>query len=130
MTEEDPDLLAGDNLDRLRGRPMTDSDIVARLRLYAKRMDETRSTVLGLLLADTADEIERLRNEKEQDEAKIWVADKEIERLESERNEAIVLANAVIRSASALITFKIPAAKASSYWNAVDEFRRFDERTT
>lgn len=36
-------------------------DIVARLRLYAKRMDETRSTVLGLLLADAADEIERLR---------------------------------------------------------------------
>jgi hypothetical protein len=82
------------------------------------------------LMREAADEIERLRNEKEQDEAKIWVADKEIERLESERNEAIVLANAVIRSASALITFKIPAAKASSYWNAVDEFRRFDERTT
>jgi hypothetical protein len=36
-------------------------DIVTRLRLYAKRMDETRSTVLGLLLADAADEIERLR---------------------------------------------------------------------
>lgn len=36
-------------------------DIVARLRIYANRMDETRSTVLGLLLADAADEIERLR---------------------------------------------------------------------
>ena len=36
-------------------------DIVARLRLYSKRMGETRSTVLGLLLSDAADEIERLR---------------------------------------------------------------------
>lgn len=40
---------------------MTDPDIVARLRLYAERQKQTRSTVLGLLLSDSADEIERLR---------------------------------------------------------------------
>lgn len=39
---------------------MTD-DIVARLRLYAQKQRETNSTVLGLLLSDSADEIERLR---------------------------------------------------------------------
>lgn len=38
-----------------------DDDIVARLRLYSQRMKETRSTVLGLLLSDSADEIQRLR---------------------------------------------------------------------
>lgn len=38
-----------------------DDDIVARLRLYSRRMKETRSTVLGLLLSDSADEIQRLR---------------------------------------------------------------------
>lgn len=39
---------------------MTD-DIVRRLRLYAERQKQTRSTVLGLLLSDAANEIERLR---------------------------------------------------------------------
>lgn len=38
-------------------------DIVARLRLYAERQKQTRSTVLGLLLIDSADEIERLRDQ-------------------------------------------------------------------
>ena len=41
---------------------MTD-DIVARLRLYAQKQRETKSSVLGLLLSDAADEIERLRKE-------------------------------------------------------------------
>lgn len=41
---------------------MTD-DIVARLRLYAQKQRETKSSVLGLLLSDAADEIERLREE-------------------------------------------------------------------
>lgn len=54
----------------------------------------------------------------------------EIERLRSERDEAIIGANAVIREASALITAKIPSGKASAYWNAVDESRRFESKTT
>jgi hypothetical protein len=54
----------------------------------------------------------------------------EIERLRSERNEAIIGANAVIREASALITAKIPSGKASAYWNAVDQFRRTETKTT
>lgn len=54
----------------------------------------------------------------------------EIERLRSERDEAIIGANAVIREASSLITAKIPSGKASAYWNAVDEFRRFESKTT
>lgn len=54
----------------------------------------------------------------------------EIERLRSERDEAIIRANAVIREASALITAKIPSGKASAYWNAVDEFRRTESQTT
>ena len=41
------------------------NDIVDRLRLYSDRMKETRSTVLGLLLSDAADEIERLRAERD-----------------------------------------------------------------
>lgn len=54
----------------------------------------------------------------------------EIERLRSERDEAIIRANAVIREASALITAKIPSGKASAYWNAVDQFRRTESKTT
>ena len=54
----------------------------------------------------------------------------EIERLRSERDEAIIRANAVICEASALITAKIPSGKASAYWNAVDEFRRTKSKTT
>ena len=44
------------------------NDIVARLRLYAQKQRETKSSVLGLLLSDAADEIERLH--KERDEAR------------------------------------------------------------
>jgi len=40
-----------------------ESDIVDRLRLYSERMKETRSTVLGLLLSDSANEIERLHRD-------------------------------------------------------------------
>lgn len=39
------------------------NDIVDRLRLYAERQKQTRSTVLGLLLSDSADEIERLHRD-------------------------------------------------------------------
>jgi hypothetical protein len=52
------------------------------------------------------------------------------DRLRKERDEAIIRANAVIREASALITAKIPSGKASAYWNAVDEFRRTESKTT
>ena len=45
---------------------MTDTNIVERLLLYSTRMKETRSTVLGLLLNDAADEIERLRAERDE----------------------------------------------------------------
>lgn len=44
---------------------MTD-DIVARLRLYAQKQRETKSSVLGLLLSDSADEIERTRAERDE----------------------------------------------------------------
>lgn len=54
----------------------------------------------------------------------------EIERLRSERDEALIGANAVIREASSLITAKIPSGKASAYWNAVDQFRRTETKTT
>ena len=52
---------------------MTD-DIVARLRLYAERQKQTRSTVLGLLLSDSADEIERLRAELKESNDRIAAA--------------------------------------------------------
>lgn len=55
---------------------------------------------------------------------------REVERLTTERDEAIIGANAVIREASALITAKIPSGKASAYWNAVDQFRRTETKTT
>jgi len=53
-----------------------------------------------------------------------------VKQLRSERDEAIIRANAVIREASALITAKIPSGKASAYWNAVDNFRRIESQTT
>ena len=53
-----------------------------------------------------------------------------VKQLRSERDEAIIRANAVIREASALITAKIPSGKASAYWNAVDEFRLTESQTT
>ena len=53
---------------------MAGDDIVARLRLYAQKQRETKSSVLGLLLSDAADEIERLRAER--DEARrLWCID-------------------------------------------------------
>jgi len=45
---------------------MAGDDIVARLRLYAQKQRETKSSVLGLLLSDAADEIERLRAERDE----------------------------------------------------------------
>ena len=75
------------------------------------------------------DIVARLRN-KHADDLLVWEAADEIERLRSERDEAIIRANAVIREASALITAKIPSGKASAYWNAVDEFRRTESQTT
>ena len=42
---------------------MTD-DLVARLRLYAEQKKQNRYAGLGLLLSDSADEIERLRAER------------------------------------------------------------------
>jgi hypothetical protein len=71
--------------------------------------------------------IERLR--KEAFALAAWSC-REIDRITEERDEAIIGANAVIREASALITAKIPSGKASAYWNAVDQFRRTETKTT
>lgn len=54
----------------------------------------------------------------------------EIERLRSERDEAIIHANNVVRESSSLITAKIPCGSCGGYWNAVDNFRRFETKTT
>lgn len=84
-------------------------DIVSRLRVLTKTLLLGDFKGLAETTESAADEIERLR---------------------SERDEAIIRANAVIREASALITAKIPSGKASAYWNAVDEFRRTESKTT
>jgi hypothetical protein len=60
---------------------MTD-EIVARLRLYAQKQRETKSSVLGLLLSDAADEIERLRKELAESEDLL----DEYRRVEMDRN--------------------------------------------
>lgn len=54
---------------------MQDQDIVYRLRLYAERMAATRSKVQGLLLHHAADEIKRLRAERDearQEWCRLW----------------------------------------------------------
>lgn len=71
---------------------MTD-DIVARLRLYAQKQRETRSSVLGLLLSDSADEIERLQAElvkltAQRDEARRLYCEEWAFTIELERGEA------------------------------------------
>ena len=59
-------------------------DIIDRLRLYAERQQQTRSTVLGLLLSDSADEIERLRKELGQvSDADSWVSEADAAHLDS-----------------------------------------------
>ena len=74
--------------------------------------------------------LDRILMEHDRRQAEIYKAADEIERLRSERDEAIIGADAVIREASALITAKIPSGKASAYWNAVDQFRRAETKTT
>ena len=61
---------------------MKDTDIVAQLRLYAQKQRETKSSVLGLLLSDAADEIERLRKELQESEDLL----DEYRRIEMDRN--------------------------------------------
>lgn len=50
--------------------------------------------------------------------------------LRAERDEAIIHANNVVRESSSLITAKIPCGSCGGYWNAVDNFRRFETKTT
>ena len=50
--------------------------------------------------------------------------------LRQERDEAIIHANNVVRESSSLITAKIPSGSCGGYWNAVDNFRRFESTTT
>ena len=85
------------------------TDNVSRLARIAKTMEAGHWHSSAKVVREAADEIERLR---------------------SERDEAIIRANVVIREASALITAKIPSGKASAYWNAVDQFRRTEAKTT
>jgi hypothetical protein len=75
---------------------MTGPDIMDRLRLYSERMGETKSAVLGRLLCEAADEIERLRrntgcarNQRStQFCAEALDAQREVARLTAERDEA------------------------------------------
>lgn len=50
--------------------------------------------------------------------------------LRQERDEAIIHANNVVRASSRLITARIPSGSCGEYWNAVDNFRRFESKTT
>jgi hypothetical protein len=52
----------------------------------------------------------------------------ERDRLRSDLNYTSVLANAIIKEASALIISHIPSSKSSAYWDAVTTFRRFEEK--
>lgn len=54
----------------------------------------------------------------------------EIERLREERDEISIHADVIIKEASALITRCVESRKASAYWNAVEQFRQFESRTT
>lgn len=63
-------------------------DIVARLRLYSHRMKETRSSVLGLLLRDAANEIEWLQKELNTRIAMCDIRSEKIIELTNERDEA------------------------------------------
>jgi hypothetical protein len=47
-----------------------------------------------------------------------------------QRDEAIIHANNVVRESSRLITARIPSGSCGGYWNAVDNFRRFESKTT
>lgn len=79
----------------------------------------------------TDDIVERLRRiERVGMPSILSEAISEIERLRSERDEAIIHANNVVRESSSLITAKIPCGSCGGYWNAVDEFRRFESKTT
>ena len=52
----------------------------------------------------------------------------ERDRLLSDLNYTSVLADAIIKAASALIISHIPSSKSSAYWDAVTTFRRFEEK--
>lgn len=54
----------------------------------------------------------------------------EIKKLRSQRDEISIHADAIIKEASALITRCVESRKASAYWNAVEQFRQFESRTT
>jgi uncharacterized coiled-coil DUF342 family protein len=84
---------------------------------------EAEIELLRSTVTDCRIEIERLRAERDEANANAKL-------YRDERDEAIIGANAVIREASALITAKIPSGKASAYWNAVDQFRRAETKTT
>lgn len=111
---------------------MTD-DIVTRLR-------DCTCVPHGEICRESADEIERLREERNEAEPllnELWERRteatemrSEIERLRSERDEVIIHANNVVRESSSLITAKIPCGSCGGYWNAVDNFRRFESKTT
>jgi hypothetical protein len=47
-----------------------------------------------------------------------------------QRDEISIHADAIIKEASALITRCVESRKASAYWNAVEQFRQFESRTT
>ena len=54
----------------------------------------------------------------------------EIKKLRSQRDEISIHADVIIKEASALITRCVESRKASAYWNAVEQFRQFESRTT
>lgn len=71
-----------------------------------------------------------LQHARQVEEGEQAMSDDIVVRLRSERDEAIIHANNIVRESSSLITAKIPCGSCGGYWNAVDNFRRFESKTT
>lgn len=100
-------------------------DIMDRLRLYAERQKQTRSTVLGLLLSDSADEIERLRKENEDMRAIVSLQGEVVrmaQRRHEERDEAMVLIETIARDVSILSSRPANIIKFSDLVDHINEW--------
>tara|TARA_R110000868_G_scaffold409714_2_gene695754 strand:- start:1470 stop:1847 length:378 start_codon:yes stop_codon:yes gene_type:complete len=101
------------------------------------------ATDQAYLIGRLQDEVKQLR--KERDDAQVdqrlieelWQRrtdatemHEEIKKLRSQRDEISIHADVIIKEASALITRCVESRKASAYWNAVEQFRQFESRTT
>jgi hypothetical protein len=93
-------------------------------------LDEMYVHDVALVMQTVRDEFTRLQAER--DEAQ-EIAKKYEDRYFValvERDEISIHADAIIKEASALITRCVESRKASAYWNAVEQFRQFESRTT